>query len=349
MALDSETRRKDVHEVGRQGCPKLPPLLDTLEEFWTNIPLGDSWLSHTLVVRPKPMMVESFLNSPRITTSRTPKRPLIVLFHGSGLGAGTPLHLALPARLFAERFNATVLCPSYRLAPEHPWPIAMRDGIEVMQFISSQSYIQYGANLSHGFIVAGTSVGGQIAAVIAGLTSNEPLRYPLQRPLTGIYISCSMLLIDSIVPPKYKDIWTSRHDNRDAEHFSTADVDAVIRNMGCKDKDFVSSTFSPINLFTRQGSDRVSFPAAYIQAMSLDPVRDDAIVFEKVLAAHQIPTKIDVFPNEPRSTFSGFDAISGTRSKNPIVEEATIEGIKWLLKQAQSNASCNRNTIANVY
>lgn len=329
MASDLATRRRRFNDFEQLAYSRSPPLPDNLEEFWTDIPLGDSWLSRTLVVRPKPVTVDSFAQYPRISTSRTPKRPIIIHFHGGSFTTGSPLQLSHPARLFAYQLNATVICPSYRLAPEHPWPAAMKDGMELVQAISSQPHLLFGANPSHGFILAGVSAGAVIAAVVAGLVYNQPTEHPLSRPLTGAYLSIPILFTDAIVPSEYRDVWTSRQDNRQSEY---PNVNALVEEIGCTDSNFISPWFSPINLFTGEGSSSAKFPPTYLQATGLDPVRDDAIVFEKMLAAREIPTKIDVFPDDGHDTLSCFNLVFEPRSRSPTLSEGTMEGIAWLLR-----------------
>lgn len=328
MASDIDTRRRRFHDFEQLAYSRSPPLPDTLEEFWTQIPLADSWQSRTLVVRPKPVTVDSFAQYPRITTSRTPKRPIIIHFHGGSFTTGSPLQLSHPARLFAWYFNATVICPSYRLVPEHPWPAAMKDGMELVQAISSRPDLLYGANPSHGFILAGVSAGAVIAAVVAGLLYNDSETYPLVRPLTGAYLSVPILFTESMVPPEYKDAWTSRQDNSQSEY---PNVNAMTREMGCADSDFGSPWFSPINFFTREGSSSAKYPPTYLQATGLDPVRDDAVIFEKMLAACDIPTKMHIFPDDGHDALSCFNLVFEPRSKNPNFSEETMDGIAWLL------------------
>lgn len=330
--LDIDARRQNFQDFEELASSRLPPLPNTLEAFWTDVTLADSWVSRTLVVRPKPVTMESFAQYPRITTSRTPKRPLIVHFHGGSFTTGSPLHLSHPARLFAYHFNATVICPSYRLAPEYPWPAAMKDGMELVQVISSQPELYHGANPSHGFILAGVSAGASIAAVVSGLISTDPVQYPLLRHLTGVYLSIPILLTRSIVPNKYKDIWTSRHDNDQSKY---PNVDTITTEMGCTDHDFTSPWFSPINLFTREDSNSIKYPPTYLQATGLDPVRDDAVVFEKMLAAHEVLTKLHVFPDDGHDTLSSFNMVLQPRSSDPTIEEGTLDGIAWLLRLGQ--------------
>ena len=65
--------------------------------------------------------------------------PVIVLFHGGGYCLGFPeLELEL-ARKVVIAHNATVICPSIRLAPDDPFPAGVNDGCAMIQHIAKQS------------------------------------------------------------------------------------------------------------------------------------------------------------------------------------------------------------------
>lgn len=317
---DMIPRRKGMTDFEQLAYTKLDPLSPKLEETWVDIPLKDGWLSHTLVVRPKHNTAQ--------------KRPLIVDFYGGGYMVGSPIQLALPARIFAEKFNATVLCPSYHLAPEHPWPKCMEDGLELLQIVAADTRYHFGADLSHGFIVGGISAGGGIAAVAAGLLTAEPEKYPIARPLTGVFLSVAGIFHQTIVPPEYRDLWTSREDNRHVEGLNTAVCEQIYLTWNVTD--FSSPWFSPINSFTASGSIPKNHPPTYLQAMGYDPLRDDSIVYEKVLAASGIRTKIHLFPDDVHNAFTSMSV--GFKSTNPDIREGTLEGMTWLVEQGYKDS-----------
>lgn len=85
---------------------------------------------------------------------------VILFMHGGGFVSGAPItHRKLAAHL-SKASNMKVLLPDYRLAPEHPFPAGVRDGLSV-----------YGALLSDGvparrIAFAGDSAGGGLVTSI---------------------------------------------------------------------------------------------------------------------------------------------------------------------------------------
>lgn len=329
-------RRQELANLEQLANSKLPPIPNSIEQFWVNIALSDGWESPTLVVRPKPLRGTSYLESPRISTSKTcQKRPLIIHFYGGGFACGSPLQVSLAARHFAQKFDATVLCPSYRLVPEHPWPQGLKDGMEIVRQVSSSETHHYGADPAHGFILGGVSAGAGIAAVVAGLTCNDPASYPLPRPLTGVFISIALLLVEEIVPAEYKTLWKSREENHDSESLSTASIEGLLTNLGCTD--YTSPWFSPVNLATSNDNGLARHPPTYLQAGMLDSLRDDVVVYEKILAEAGVQTKMHVFPSDGHSALTCFNVLFETKSKNPTIQEATLEGMQWLVEHGVLN------------
>jgi monoterpene epsilon-lactone hydrolase len=91
-------------------------------------------------------------------------------------GGGFMTHLPSAYRVFAHRLSgalkARVLLPDYRLAPEHPFPAATDDCLEVYRWILAQGID------SQRVIIAGDSAGGNLALVTAIRIRDAGLRAP---------------------------------------------------------------------------------------------------------------------------------------------------------------------------
>ena len=82
----------------------------------------------------------------------------VVWFHGGGYVFGSPETHWRPATALASMLGVPVMLPRYRLAPEHPWPAQLADGLDVLR--AAQDAGQRVA-------VAGDSAGGHLALTVA--------------------------------------------------------------------------------------------------------------------------------------------------------------------------------------
>jgi len=89
--------------------------------------------------------------------------PTVIFFHGGGfVFPGNGSHLLICADI-AKRTPAVVLCVSYRLAPETPFPGAVEDSYDTLKWVH-QHIKELGGSVDR-ITVAGDSAGGNLAAV----------------------------------------------------------------------------------------------------------------------------------------------------------------------------------------
>ncbi|CAL5085068.1 unnamed protein product [Urochloa decumbens] len=94
--------------------------------------------------------------------------PVVVYFHGGGfalLSAASAPYDALCRRLCFE-LGAVVVSVNYRLAPEHRYPAAYDDGVDVLRHLASNGLPAVPVDLSRCFL-AGDSAGGNLAHHVA--------------------------------------------------------------------------------------------------------------------------------------------------------------------------------------
>ena len=105
------------------------------------------------------------------TPASSPART-ILYFHGGGYVAGSPeSHRPLIARL-AEAGEARAFSVQYRLAPECPFPAAVRDGIDAYRHL-------IGANVpASSVVLSGDGAGGGLALAVLLAVRNAGLAMP---------------------------------------------------------------------------------------------------------------------------------------------------------------------------
>lgn len=94
--------------------------------------------------------------------------PVVVNFHGGGFTLGNGTDDARWAEAVVRHVKAVVVSVEYRLAPEHPFPTAVEDGVDALLYLSENAGE---LNLDRAKIaVSGFSAGGN-------MTFTVPLRY----------------------------------------------------------------------------------------------------------------------------------------------------------------------------
>lgn len=158
----------------------------------------------------------------RPTVPSTDGRPLIIFIHGGGFVLGGLENEELNCRLFVQKLGAVCVNVDYRLAPEHPFPAPVLDSWAVVKWAATNAKA-LGADLSKGFIVGGTSAGGNISAVIGHLARDEAL----SPPLTGLALLIPALTDHTLqdIDKEYADQIISYEQNKDAPVLSMKSVE----------------------------------------------------------------------------------------------------------------------------
>jgi acetyl esterase len=103
--------------------------------------------------------------------------PIVVNYHGGGWCLGSPEQSDWLTSRVAERVGCLVVSPTYRLAPEHPYPAPVEDAWAVLQWVAEHAG-ELGGD-PHRIAVMGDSAGGNLAAVVSLLARDAgapPLR-----------------------------------------------------------------------------------------------------------------------------------------------------------------------------
>ncbi|KAH6870990.1 Alpha/Beta hydrolase protein [Thelonectria olida] len=248
------------------------------------IPRRDGGTSRALVYKP--------------SDPDTEPRPLLVLIHGGGFCFGSPEMEGGTCVSAVDRFG----CVSQLVLPfgsREQVSTASEDCWDALVWITKYAS-KLGADLSKGFVLGGTSAGGNIAIVLSHLARDEGM----SPPLTGLYLNVPLVLAPEAVPQGHR---VHEHEYRSY----AADVGSPI--------------WSPFNW---PGSKPHSgLPRTYFQICGLDVLRDEGLMYERVLRKdYGIPTKVDLYPGLPHMFVPNFPEHSATK-KYPA---DTSRGIGWL-------------------
>lgn len=247
--------------------------------------------------------------------------PLVVYLHGGGWTIGSPEDTATPCRRLVELLGVACIAPSYRQGPEDPFPAGINDAWDGLKWIAANAEAELGVSLSSGFIVGGSSAGGNMSAVLAHIARDENL----SPKITGTFLLAPMILptgTNVALPSKYRDIYLSRTQE------------------ACKDDPILSPSLEKIFHDSVKGDDQSpmfvpyiwrtghrGLPRTYFQVCGMDILRDEDLIYEQVLADHGVDTKLDLYPGMPHIFWSTFPTL--TLSKKAALD--FIDGIRWLL------------------
>ncbi|KAF7192446.1 AB hydrolase superfamily protein B1A11.02 [Pseudocercospora fuligena] len=251
--------------------------------------------------------------------------PIVVMLHEGGWSMGDLTDEDLNCRMFARDLGAVCVNVDYRLAPEHAWPKCVEDCYDVISWVAktaSPSNTELPGDPKAGLIVGGASAGGNLAAVMAQLGRDNGL----SPPLTGQYLCCASLLWHDVVPEKWQSEYRSRLESFGDPIFGDYIKKDPPDNFAGKGS--TNPLFNPLlhpNL--------KSLPACYQQVSGLDPLRDEALLYDRVLREENgIKTKVDVYDGHGHMFWTNWPTLE--RSKEFVKD--TLEGFKWLLEAGKS-------------
>jgi acetyl esterase/lipase len=218
-----------------------------------------------------------------ITSAGTRPDAVLLWFHGGWYSMGSPLTGAALSSDVARRTGARVVSVDYRLAPEHPYPAALRDAGAAYRALLD------GGVSPHDIGMVGDSAGGGLVVSTLGSLADEGLPQPaaavLFSPWTDLTLSGESMTtkvgIDpAFVPEKVKV--------RVAEYVG----DANPADPG------ISPVFADLR----------GLPPLLIQAGSYEILLDDSVRLAGRAAAADVSVTLEVTPGVPH-VFQAFAAM----------------------------------------
>ncbi len=195
---------------------------------------------------------------------------LILYLHGGGLVAGSPAtHRPLIAGLCLAA-RAAAFAPSYRLAPEYPFPAGLRDAVDTYRHL-----VQHGI-AAGGIVVVGDEAGGGLAFSLLHAIRNAGLPMPAacaaMSPWTDLSLSGWSMLQNakSDAALSWEMLFVS------ARHYLQKSTPA---------DPYASALFAPFR----------EFPPLMVHAGSLEILRDDASRVGECAAEAGIPVSVEIY------------------------------------------------------
>lgn len=198
------------------------------------------------------------------------KKYIILYCHGGGYSTGSSLYARTLTGKLAASTSMDVLSFDYRLAPEHPYPAATEDAMQVWNYLM---LLGYGAR---DIILAGDSAGGNLALSLTLKLKEEGRLLPrglvLMSPWTDLTSSGKSHISKAEIDPV----------------LNAAYLEEMIRNYA-EGQELTNPLISP--LF----GDYVGFPPTYIQVGNNEILLDDSVMLYKKLLKANVSVKLDMF------------------------------------------------------
>lgn len=298
---------KDLIANFKNNTPPQPP--STKIEYTKQIPMRDGYLSEIRIHHPAKPSSDA--------------RPMFVLIHGGAFAFGNNYVMSSQSRSIAAAHDVTVVNLSYRLAPEHKFPASSDDVWDSVKWLSQvENAKELSCDLSLGFYIGGGSAGANLAAV----TTQRWVSEKCIPKISGVWLKIPYLLEPGILPAKYKDYYLAREQN---DHALVLNREAMGYVRELYGHDIYSPAFSPF----QDKNPHTGMPPVYIQAAGQDPLRDDALIYERALRDHGVPVKLDVYPGVPH----GFEGMfPGFKVSRKSVSDMLL-GTAWLVGKTVDN------------
>lgn len=213
--------------------------------------------------------IEAFPSSYNSATNRT-----LLYFYGGGfIYGGAYDDLCITAALAAHT-GARIVAPEYRLAPEHPHPAALEDGLAVYRAVIKQQP-------ANSIAVSGESAGGNLALSVLLAAQQEDLAMPSSLALLSPWCDLSPQESQLENGQHFPDDPTLHPDDLE----SYAQFYAAGKNRSAPE---ISPIYAQFNKH---------FPRTLITTATRDILMYQCIRLSQVMRRAEIPVELQIYPD----------------------------------------------------
>ncbi|KAF2679648.1 alpha/beta hydrolase fold-3 domain-containing protein [Lentithecium fluviatile CBS 122367] len=269
-----------------------------------------------------------------ITHAEDAVLPVFLYFHGGGFVTGTLDSENAACAALAIKIPVAVLNVNYRHSPEHTFPTPWLD--------SQDAFVWLHANAPRlhidpaKVVVGGVSAGGQLSASLAlekHLGKAEVLR-GLPEIAGQVLIIPALahsdtyaFVLEKLVSP---DV-SSYTENEFAPLLGLSAIEFFISHLQIpKPVDPADMKLNPGNASLEQVK---GLPSAVFCIAGLDPLRDEGLLYAKLLAEAGVPTDVRVMKGVPHGARRFGEALSASREWDRCLEE----GVVWCLGKPEAS------------
>ena len=219
------------------------------------------------------------------------RRRAVLYCHGGGYTSGNLGYSKVLASKLTKATGYDVLTFEYRLAPEHPYPAAVEDGLRAWDHLM---YLGYGAR---DVVVAGDSAGGNLAAALCLMAREQRLPMP-----------CAQMLLYPVLDARMET--ESYRQFTDTPMCSSRDMEKYFAMYAPGPSAAPREWLSPAESASLQG-----LPSAYIETAEFDCLRDEGAQYAAHLAREGVPCEYHPIKN----AMHGYDIAVNSEFLRPVM------------------------------
>ncbi|CAK7234688.1 hypothetical protein SBRCBS47491_009033 [Sporothrix bragantina] len=243
-------------------------------------------------------------------TKGNTRKLLFYNVHGGGWTVGTPETEEAQNRFVAARNGAVVVSVDYRLAPEFPFPTAIHDSMDGLQWCIEHADA-LGIDTDR-IVLGGGSAGANIVAAMTLLLRDDA-------PLKGSFTVIGQLLNIPVTChpshfPSTKYELQSYKQNKDVPLVG-ADRMHIYWNNYIPAANAGNPLASPL-----LAPSLTNLPPALVQVAGMDPLRDEGLAYAGALQASGVSTTLKVYPGMPHAFYVYPDLAPSRQYFDTVVE-----------------------------
>ncbi|KAF8184705.1 alpha/beta hydrolase fold-domain-containing protein [Pholiota molesta] len=210
--------------------------------------------------------------------------PLFIFFHGGGWTLGNIGSETSFCTNMSVRAECVVISVDYRLAPEHPYPAAVEDAVDSLNWVVKNGVKELGINLAN-VAVGGSSSGGNLATILA-----------LKAVDLSIPISLVFQLLVVPVTDNTATVATSWAENALTPWLTPDRMNWFKGNYLPNEADWTkwdaSPLFAPDDLVAK-------LPPAWVGVAELDILKEEGVQYAEKLRKAGVTVEVAVFKGAP--------------------------------------------------
>ncbi|KAH8695550.1 Alpha/Beta hydrolase protein [Talaromyces proteolyticus] len=262
--------------------------------------------------------------------------PIYIHFHGGGFLFGTLGSEDAICSRIAIQTESAVVNVNYRHTPEFRYPTAWNDAEDALAWVCNHSRLFYGDTQK--LVIGGVSAGAWLTASLVQAVVTSELKLSPEPNILG-----QVLMIPCLVFRTCYDAQLRQIKNPSVSSYQQANNAPILNEKTRKMFNDLLQIENPdpedrrLNPGLLTAGEAKLLPPTTVGVAGYDPLRDEGLLYGKILAENGVPTNINVFRGVPHGFRRFGEKLSVCKDWDRVVED----GIRW----AWSKPSADEFTI----